>query len=143
MILLDANVLLYAYHSRAEHHKTCRRWVEGAFSGPEPVALCWPTILAFIRIGTNPRAFDRPFTIKEAISIVAEWLEAPAVQLLEPGERYWAILKALMVEAQISGPLVSDAALAALALEHGAALCTTDRDFRRFTRLRLVDPLAG
>jgi uncharacterized protein len=141
LILIDANVLLYAYHSRSEHHKACRAWVEKAFSGPEPVALCWPTILAFVRIGTNTRAFARPFTIQEAASIVDQWMEAPAVEVVERGERYWPILKGLMVEAQITGPLVSDAALAALALELGAAVCTTDRDFRRFVRLRVVDPL--
>ena len=143
MILVDANVLLYAYHPRAVQHDRARTWVETAFSGESPVALSWSAVLAFLRISTNARAFDEPLTIAEATAIVSEWLRLPAVVLLEPGERYWEILRGLMTEAQVSGPLVSDAAVAALALEHGAALCTTDRDFRRFPRLRIIDPLAA
>jgi hypothetical protein len=143
MILVDANVLLYAYHPRAEQHARCRGWVEKAFVGVEPAGLPWATILAFLRIGTNHRAFERPLTIVEATKIVAEWLTLPAVAVVDPGERYWEILGALLVEAQAAGPLVSDAAIAALALENGAALCTTDRDFRRFKGLRVVDPVSG
>jgi toxin-antitoxin system PIN domain toxin len=143
VILVDANVLLYAYHPRAEQHERCRPWVETAFSGPDPVGLAWMTVQAFLRIGTNPRAFEHPLSIDEASAIVSEWLALPAVALVEPGEQYWEILRKLLCEGQVAGPLVSDAALAALALDHGAALCTTDRDFTRFPGLRLVNPLAG
>jgi hypothetical protein len=140
MILVDANVLLYAYYPRSDRHERCREWVERAFASATPVWLAWSTILAFIRIGTNGRVFEAPLRVDEASKIVSTWLEAPAVGLLAPGERYWAILRELMQSAQVAGPLVMDAALAALALEHGAALCTTDRDFRRFPGVRLVDP---
>ncbi|HEY8368498.1 MAG TPA: TA system VapC family ribonuclease toxin [Thermodesulfobacteriota bacterium] len=140
MTLVDANVLLYAYDLRSLHHDRCRTWLEAAFSGPAPVRIAWVTILAFLRITTSPRAFPRPFTVSEAESIVSSWLALPTVAPLEPGERYWAILGKLLVDAQVSGPLVMDAALAALAIEHGAVLCTTDADFRRFPGLRTIDP---
>ena len=143
MILVDANVLLYAYHPRSAQHNGCRAWVEEAFSGLVPVWLTWTTVLAFIRIATSSRVFEAPLAIAEAEAIVSSWFAAPAVGLLAPGDRYWEILSELLRSAQVAGPLVMDAALAALALEHGATLCTTDRDFARFRGLRLVDPIGG
>jgi toxin-antitoxin system PIN domain toxin len=139
--LVDANLLLYAYFPGAEHHERARAWLEAAFSGPEPVGLSWSTILAFLRIGTNPRVFERPFSGAEVEAIVSSWLAEPAVALLGPGERYWEILRGLIIDAQVTGPLVSDAALAALAIEYGATLVTTDRDFARFRGLRVENPL--
>lgn len=143
MILVDANILLYAYDPRSEHHERCRSWVAKAFSGEEPVCLAWLTILAFIRICTNPRIFEAPLSAQEASAIVSSWLARPAVSVLEAGEQCWEILRTLLVEAQVTGPLVMDAFLAALALENGATLATTDRDFSRFARLRVSNPLAG
>ena len=102
----------------------------------------WLTLWAFLRISTNPRAFTRPLSTAEAERIVAAWLARPAVGILEPGERYWAILRGLLHEGQTVGPLVMDAALAALAIEHGAVLCTTDSDFSRFPGLSWNNPLA-
>ena len=141
MILIDANILLYAYHPRAEQHDVCRRWLEESFSGPSPAYLAWITILAFLRIGTSPRVFEQPLSMPEAKATVSGWLSAPAVSVLEPGEHYWDVLSNLLVRAQVSGPLVSDAALAALALEHGVTLCTADRDFTRFPGLETVNPI--
>jgi uncharacterized protein len=143
LILLDANVLIYAYHPRSPHHDRCRTWLERALSGDAPVALSWLVILAFLRIGTSSRAFEHPLTMPEALAIVSEWLALPAVVLLEPGEGHWQHLHQMLVEAQVTGPMVTDAALAALAVEHGAEVCTTDRDFRRFKGLRIVDPLTS
>lgn len=140
MILLDANILLYAYDSDSVHHATCRSWLNAALNAEEIVALPWQTLLAFVRIATNPRAVRRPLTAREACNIVNEWLERPNARVLDAGERFWGIFRAQVEEAQVSGPLVTDAALAALALEHGATLCSTDRDFRRFTGLKLFDP---
>ena len=140
MILVDANILLYAYHPRAEKHEACRNWVEVTFSGPAPVYIAWITILAFLRISTNPRVFDRPLSMPEAVGVVTEWLSMPAVSILEPTEHYWAVFAQLLENAQVTGPLVTDAALAALALEHGVAVCTMDRDFTRFHGLQLHDP---
>jgi toxin-antitoxin system PIN domain toxin len=142
LILVDANVLLYAYHPRSSHHDRCRRWLEAAFSGDGPVALCWLVVLAFLRISTSARAFEQPLTMAEALAIVSEWLALPAIVMVEPGPRHWETLHHMLSDAQVVGPMVTDAAIAALALEHGAAVCTTDRDFRRFSGLRLVDPLA-
>jgi len=140
VILVDANVLLYAYQPRSERHDSCRRFVEGAFSGDEPVGLAWLTVLAFIRISTNPRVFEAPLSPVEAIDIVSSWLARDPVLVVEAGEQCWEILKSLLVDAQITGPLVMDAFLAALALENGATLVSTDRDFSRFPRLRVHDP---
>jgi len=142
VILVDANVLLYAYHPRAEVHAKCRRWIEGAFSGDEPVAVAWVTLLAFVRISTNPRVFEQPLLASEAVAIVSSWLARPAVSVLDAGEACWEIFRELLVTAQVTGPLVMDAFLAALALENGATLATTDRDFARFPKLKLVNPAA-
>lgn len=141
MFLLDANLLLYAYYPRAEQHEASRAWIEETFNGPEQVGLPWPTIWAFLRIGTNPRAFEQPLSVAEACEVVSSWLELPAVALVEPGDRHWQVLSELMPRAQVSGPMVSDAVLAALAIEHGATLCTTDRDFARFQGLKFINPL--
>lgn len=143
MILIDANLLLYAYHAGALQHGAAKRWLEEVLSGPDPVGLSWSTILAFLRIGTNPRVFERPYRIDEAVAIVQQWLDCPAVSVLQPGERFWTILKELLSEAHAEAAMVSDAALAALSIEHGATLYSTDRDFRRFRRLKLRDPLAA
>jgi toxin-antitoxin system PIN domain toxin len=142
VILIDANLLLYAYHSRSDHHERSRSWLEDALSGRAPVRLAWWTIFAFLRIGTSPRIFEHPLRMTEAAAIVSSWLSVETVALLEPGERYWEIFTGLLRAAQVTGPLVTDAALAALAIEHGATLCTTDRDFSRFPALRTVNPLA-
>ncbi|MBM4269125.1 MAG: type II toxin-antitoxin system VapC family toxin [Deltaproteobacteria bacterium] len=141
MILLDANLLLYAYNPSAEPHEKARLWLEAAFSDGETVGLPWATILAFLRIGTNPRAFPHPLTLTEGIEIVAEWLDLPPVRIVEPTERHWEVLASLLASAKAKGPLVSDAHLAALAIEHGALLCSSDADFARFAGLRLHDPL--
>jgi hypothetical protein len=139
--LVDANVLLYAYHRRAPQHERCRAWLEAEFSSGAAVRLSWLTIVAFLRISTNPRVFERPLSTAEAEGAVSSWLALPAVSTIDPGERYWGVLRDLLHRAQVTGPLVTDAALAALAIEHGAALCTTDRDFARFPGLRTLDPL--
>lgn len=142
MILIDANLLLYAYHPRAAQHDASRAWLEATLSGPELVRFAWLTLWAFLRIATNPRAFEHPLSASEAGSVIASWLAQPTVSILEPGERHWEILRELVGEGQAAGPLVMDAVIAAIALEHGATLCTTDRDFSRFTRLKWTNPLA-
>jgi toxin-antitoxin system PIN domain toxin len=141
MILIDANLLLYAYNPESEYHKPAKEWLERTFSSAEPVKLSWQSILAFLRITTNIHVFREPLTPAEAITIVSDWLSQPAVGIVQPGERHWEILAALIKQAQIQGPLMMDAHLAALALENGLTLCTHDNDFRRFLNLRLNDPL--
>lgn len=142
MILIDANLLLHAYHTRSPLHDPARKWLEGALSGPGLVRFAWVTLWAFLRISTNPRVFERPLSTREASAAVSAWLERPSAGIAEPGERHWAILADLMNDGQATGPLVMDAALAALAIENGAVLQTTDRDFHRFSGLSFVNPLA-
>ena len=141
MILIDANLLLYAYHPRAKQHKASQAWLESSFSGPQPVRIAWLTVWAFLRISTNPRVFESPFSVAEAEVIVNSWLEYPTVDILDPGEQHWSILCRLMKEGQTSGPLVMDSVLAAIAMEHGAVLHTTDQDFSRFPDLKWINPL--
>jgi len=141
MILVDANLLLYAYHPRAEQHAASRAWLETALSGSALVRFAWLTLWAFLRISTNPRVFARPLSASEAETAVSSWLSQPAAAILDPGERHWDILRGLLREGQTVGPLVMDAALAALAIEHGATLHTTDRDFSRFPSLNWTNPL--
>jgi toxin-antitoxin system PIN domain toxin len=142
MILVDANLLLYAYDPRADEHEAAKQWLEAVLSGSSLVRFAWLSLWAFLRISTNPRVFERPLTMVEAEVTVGEWLEQRVAGILEPGERHWEILRALARDGQTSGPLVMDAALAAIAIEHGATLCTTDRDFARFDGLKWENPIA-
>ena len=141
MILVDANLLLYAYDPRASQHEASRVWLEEILSGRELVRFSWLTLWAFLRISTNPRVFERPLSTVEAETLVSSWLAQPCVALIEPGERHWETLRGLMASGQTTGPLIMDAALAAMAIEHGATLYTTDRDFARFDGLKSVNPL--
>jgi toxin-antitoxin system PIN domain toxin len=143
VILVDANLLLYAYHPRAAQHETSRAWLEAMLSGPELVRFAWLTLWAFLRIGTNPRVFERPLSMSEAEAVISSWLAQPTAGILEPGERHWEILRALARDGQSTGALVMDAVIAAIALEHGATLHTTDRDFSRFPGLKWTNPLVG
>ena len=142
MTLIDANLLLYAYNPRAVEHHAARRWLEATLSGVEIVRFAWLTLWAFLRISTNPRVFEHPLSIAEAEAAVSSWLVRPVVGVVEPGERHWEIARRLLHSGQTAGPLVMDAALAALAIEHGATLYTTDRDFARFDDLIWRNPLA-
>lgn len=143
MIVIDANLLLYAYHPKAMQHAESRAWLEEVLSGSELVRFSWLTLWAFLRIATSPRVFEHPLSTIEADAAVSSWLAQPAAGIIEPGERHWEILRGLLHQSQISGPLVMDAVLAAIALEHGATVCTTDRDFSRFPTLKWTNPLAS
>jgi len=141
MTVLDANILLYAYDSSSSHHATARRWLEDTLSGDSLIGLPWQTIGAFCRIITNPSLPGARFTVEEAVSIADQWMKQPNVRLLAPGERHWIHLRRMILEGQARGPLLTDAQLAALTMEHGGVLHTTDRDFSRFPGLRWVNPL--
>jgi len=142
MTLVDANLLLYAYDPRSAHHEPSRIWLEATLSGTEAVRFAWMTIWAFLRISTSSRVFETPFSIAEAQAIVNTWMAQPAVDVLEPAERHWDVLQQLLLDGQVKGPLVMDAVMAAIAIEHGATLCTTDRDFARFPGLKWRNPIA-
>ena len=141
MIVLDANLLLYAYDSESQQHRKARAWIEQTFSNGTPVGLPWQTVTAFLRIITNPRLSGKRFTPEEAIQIVDEWLAQPNVSLLPAGDQHWSLLRQMMKDGQARGPLISDADLAALTIEYGGVLHTTDRDFARFPTLRWTNPL--
>ena len=142
MILVGANLLLCAYHPRAEQHEESRAWLETVLSGPDPVRFAWLTLWAFLRIATNRRVFEIPLSTTEAEAAISSWLGQRAAGILDPGERHWDILSGLVRDGQATGPLVMGAVLAAIALEHGATVCTTDRDFSRFSGLKWTNPLA-
>ncbi|MCC6778035.1 MAG: type II toxin-antitoxin system VapC family toxin [Hyphomicrobiales bacterium] len=141
MILVDANLLLYAYHPRAEQHERSRAWLELVLSGPDLVRFAWLTLWAFVRISTNSRAFDHPLSAVEAEAAISSWLAQPPAGIIEPGDRHWEIFCRLVRDGQATGPLVMDAVLAAIAVEHGATVCTTDRDFARFPGVKGTNPL--
>ena len=130
-----------AYVPHSEHHEPARRWLETIFSQPEPVGLSWATILAFLRISTTPEIFQYPFSLAEAVAIVSGWLEPPRGPTWSLAIGIGKIVRELLTKGQAHGPLVTDAHLAALAIEHGATLATSDRDFARFPGLRVLNPL--
>jgi uncharacterized protein len=142
VIVLDANILLYAYDSTSQLHEKARTWLEQVFSDGTPVGLPWQTATAFLRITTHPRLPGNRLTAEEAAQIVDAWLGQPNVRLLAPGDQHWPLLRKMTVGGQARGPLVSDAHLAALTVEYGGILQTTDRDFARFPELRWANPLA-
>lgn len=141
MILIDANVLLYSRDSLSPRHEVARIWLELTLSSAEDVRVGLVSLLAFVRISTHPRVFSTPLEVAAALETIEEWLALPNFRVAEPTERHWAILAEVAVKGQARGPLVSDAHLAALAIEHGARLATTDRGFARYQGLRWFDPL--
>ena len=142
MKVVDLNLLLYAVNRDSPRHEDAKAWLDTTLSGDETVALPWVVLLGFLRIATNRHVLPRAITIDQAVSVVDSWLAQPAVVALSPGDEHWSILNALLTEAGSAGNLTTDAHLAALAIEHGAELCSTDADFARFPRLRWVNPLA-
>lgn len=142
MILLDANVLIYAIDVDAAHHKPVRRWLEATLSGSKQVGLAWVVVLAFLRITTHPRVLRTPLDAQAAAAYVDEWFALPCVVPVVPGERHWAIMKNLLAASGTAGNLTTDAHLAALSIEHGYAIASTDNDFRRFAGLTCINPIA-
>ena len=143
MTLIDANLLLYAYHPQSDQHEASRAWLERVMSGAELVRFAWLTLWALLRISTNPPAFECPLTASEAEAAVAAWLAQPPAGILKSGDRHWDILRELMRKGQTTGLLIMDAVLASIAIEHGAILHTTDRDLSRFPGLKWTNPLAS
>ncbi len=140
-MLLDANLLLYAVHERAEQHEQARAWMTEKLNGAVRVGFPWQSINAFLRISTHPRAFARPLDPDVAWGRVIDWLAAPVAWLPEPGTEYQRIFGELIRTHQARGNLIADAALAALAIEHGVSLASTDTDFARFRGLSWENPL--
>lgn len=141
MIVIDANLLIYAYDLDSAHHKKSHSWLEEALSGVEAVGLPWQSVSAFLRVITNRRLSGMRVSLQQAVQVVDEWLQQPNVQMLVPADQHWSVLRQMILEGQASGPLVSDAEIAAITIEHGAVLHTADRDFARFPGLRWKNPL--
>lgn len=143
MILVDANLLLYATISEFEQHEAARAWLDDRLNAPIRVGLPWPTLLAFVRISTNARVFPRPLAMSEAWRRVTVWLDLRNVWTPEPTERHRELLDSYLTGTASSSKLVPDAHLAAIAVGHGLILCSTDGDFARFKDLRWENPIGA
>lgn len=141
MILPDANLLLYAYDSESPFHSAAARWWSALLSGVEPVGLCPVVVFAFLRLSTHGKVFDRPMTVSEASQRVASWLARPNVRLLVAGPGHVEAVCRLLTKAGTAGNLVTDAQIAAFALEYGATVHSADTDFARLTGVRWKNPL--
>lgn len=140
-MIVDANVLIHARDIDSAQHGAAREWLEGALNGDTRVGLPWQSLTAFVRVLTNPRAYPHPLTPDEAFGQVEEWLAAPRAWIAQPTEGYADVLGRLLRRHEVRGPLVSDAQLAALAIDHGVAVVSTDGDFGRFDEVRWIHPL--
>ena len=142
MTLLDANVLIYAYDRSAPQHAAIREWLDHLL-GSSVVLIPWVSLWALLRVSTNRRLKPGAPPAAEVFRTVRELLEHPAVSVAEPGPKHVRLLEQLAVDAQTMGSRLTDAVLAAIAIEHGATLASTDRDFARFDGLKWVNPLAA
>jgi len=142
LILVDANILIYARVSSFAEHQLARGWLDRQLNGIPRVGLPWASLLAFLRIVTNPRVFERPEPIADAWGQVVTWLACDTAWMPEPTERHGEILGELFALPGVYANLVPDAHLAALAMEHGLTLCSTDGDFARVPGLSWLNPLA-
>lgn len=142
MILIDANLLVYARVVTFPQHEGARNWLDGRLNGAAPVGLPWSSLLGFVRLVANPRIFERPESIDNAWRQVEDWLGCPTVWIPQPTDRHREILRPLLARCAGRANLVPDAHLAAVAIEHGLILCSTDGDFARFPGLRWENPLS-
>jgi len=140
LILLDANLLVYANDVDSPHHEAARTWFEDTVNAPTKVGFPWPTLLAFVRLMGNPRIARRPVPLADTWSRAQEWLALPTAWIPLPTDRHREILTRLL-QGESRPSLVNDAHLAALAVEHGLTVCSSDRDFARFPDLRWENPL--
>lgn len=141
MKVVDLNVLLYAVNRDTARHRAAKRWLEQTLSGDETIGIPWVVLLGFLRIATSRRVFPSPLQPDQAIAIVDGWLARPNVIPLAPGEAHWGTLRGVLAQVGTAGNLTTDAHVAALALEVGAEVCSTDADFARFGGVRWVNPL--
>lgn len=142
MILSDVNLLVYAYNRSDERFPAASRWLSDLLNSDETACFCWETINGFIRVSTNSSAMPVPMSLGEAFAVVEDWLATPNSLLLKPTTDHFKILQVTSLEADSKGKQFSDAVLAAYAISHNATFATTDRHFRMFSRLKLIDPLS-
>ena len=141
MILVDANLLIYAHVASSPQHDAAREWLDEQLNGSARVGLPWSSLLAFLRLVTNPRVFEYPESMTDAWKQVRAWLGCDTVWIPQPTEHHAELLDTLLAQPGVHANLVPDAHLAALALEHGLTLCSTDGDFARFKSLRWLNPI--
>ncbi|ADW69119.1 TA system VapC family ribonuclease toxin [Granulicella tundricola] len=143
MIVLDANLLLYAYTARSSFHQPARSYLDHIFSDTsESIGIPIQCATAFLRLITNPAVTGARIAMDDAIARVEEWQALPHVRILYPGEEHWQFLKTVTRNGHATGDLIADAAIAAFALEYGAVVHSNDRDFARFSSIRWHNPLA-
>lgn len=141
MILVDANIILYAEDRLSRHHAAARSWWDERLSGTEEICLSWQVLTAFLRISTNPRILARPLARDQAMKRLDRWLTQPCVRIVQETREHWRILARLLEEADATANLIPDAHLAAIAVGHGCILASSDRDFARFRSLTWTNPL--
>jgi uncharacterized protein len=141
MMLVDINVMIYAHRADAGRHEEYREWMQGLVDGPEPYAVTDSAVAGLVRIVTNPRIYQRPATIEEALAYAGQVRNQPHAQVISPGPRFWGLFTGLCHDAKARGDLVPDAYLAALAIEYGCEVVTVDKDFRKFPGVRWRHPL--
>ena len=141
MKLVDLNILIYAIDESSPRHEAARNWLDETLSGSATVAFAWHVLIGFLRLSTRAAIFERPLSVDESLDIVDGWLEQPCVTVVHPTDHHSVVLRGLLTPLGTAGNLTSDAHLAALSIEHGAELYSTDIDFSRFSGVRWIDPL--
>jgi uncharacterized protein len=141
MRLVDANLMIYAYVAEFPQHAAAHAWLQERLNNPEPLGLPWPSLLAFVRLVSNPRVFESPRSVAAAWLQVEQWIQRPCVWIPAPSDRHQAILGGLLSTPGLTANHVPDAHLAALAIEHHLTLCTADAGFARFAGLKWENPI--
>lgn len=143
MVILDSNILVYAIMPIFSQHETIKNWLGDALSnGDEVVGITWQVAASFLRVSTNRRVFDNPLSISDASTVLSDFFDHPMILLVDPTDRHWNIYSELLKELVLSGDIVMDARIAALAIEHGASVVSCDRDFRRFSdHVKIINPI--
>jgi toxin-antitoxin system PIN domain toxin len=142
VIGVDTNILIYAHRADSPHFALASSQLRSLAQSPSPWAIPWPCLHEFLAVVTHPRVFNTPTPIAEALEQVEIWLQSPTLSLLTESESHWSNLRALAIAGRIAGPLIHDARIAALCLQHGVTeFWSADRDFSRFKGLKVVNPL--
>jgi toxin-antitoxin system PIN domain toxin len=142
LILPDLNLLIYAIDETSLFHEKTYAWWNGLLSSSTPVGLCYPSVLGFFRLTTSRRVFNNPLPTHQAMAYIEEWIDQPNTTFVLPTARHWSILSSLLSAAGATGNLTTDAHIAALAMEHGYTVCSSDADFGRFPALSWINPFA-
>jgi uncharacterized protein len=144
VIAVDTNILVYAHRQDSPFHESAERQIAQLAEGLAPWAIPWPCLHEFLAIVTHPRIYAPPTPLARAVHQVDVWLESPSLVLLAETASHWTTLRTLLSAGRVAGPVVHDARVAALCLQHGvSALWSADRDFNRFPGLKVVNPLVS